>query len=72
MQYYLLNIDHSDLTRITISEYFAFVATHKLGNNILVLYNPADGTVSSMKDISPYWFHDFNGKLDEFNKINHQ
>jgi hypothetical protein len=62
MQYYLLETDVNQLTRITIGEYFGHVANGTDG--ILVIYNPLESTVSSIADLSSYWFHDFNGKLE--------
>lgn len=62
MQYYLLETDVNQLNRITIGEYFSHVA--KGTDGILVIYNPGEGTVASMSDLSNYWFHDFHGKLE--------
>lgn len=62
MQYYLLQTDVDQINQISISEYFTHVSQGTDG--ILVMYNPDEGTVASMSDISSYFFHDFNGKLD--------
>ncbi len=62
MQYYLLNKQDKELNRLTIGEYFGHAASGTDG--ILIIYSPTEGTVSSMSDISKYWFHILDGKLD--------
>jgi hypothetical protein len=63
VQYYLLDTEVNQLARITVGEWFGHVA--KKDDGILIMYNPKESTVSSMSDISTFWFHDFNGKLEE-------
>ena len=64
MQYYILHTDNRELVQISISEYFAHLVT-KNEESLLLIYNPITGEVKSLEDISEYWFHDFNGKLEE-------
>lgn len=67
MKYYMLHKDSLELVRLSVKEYMEVVLKDELEYHqaCLVLYNPNTNQCRSLDDISMYWFHDFNGELDE-------
>lgn len=65
MQYYILHTCNRELVRLSMVQYLNAIL-NKEEDDILIVYNPVTGEVKSKdSDISEYWFHDFNGMLEE-------
>lgn len=64
MKYYMLDKENLQLNKIQKQDFYKWI-NHEDEDYIYLLFNPTDHKISSLSDLSPYWFHVMSDELDQ-------